>query len=227
VCINPVYYIQTSTESVDFTYDSWNTIISALQRLDSKGTASERNANKSNMFNVVKQNSSNSALEDTLSLLHVRNIASVLTLRGPDAQEAVGNLQRNNVTRDSRSSRHSSSESFNSNTSGYVPAAGRDRLFAGVFQFSSNYAPWTRISSADNCQIRFSKQSANGYMRSACVLTNGQSVLPVLQRPVAGATDMFRANAYIHQYEAYRVERDDFVTAFRTVGQIIENYRHL
>jgi hypothetical protein len=36
-----------------------------------------------------------------------------------------------------------------------------------------------------------------------------------------------KVGAYVHQYEAFGLEQEDFVTAFRTVGQVIENYRIL
>jgi hypothetical protein len=35
---------------------------------------------------------------------------------------------------------------------------------------------------------------------------------------------MFRSGAYVHQYESCGLETDDFVTAFRNLGSIINNY---
>mgnify|MGYP003387399051 FL=1 len=36
--------------------------------------------------------------------------------------------------------------------------------------------------------------------------------------------NMFRSGAYIHQYEACGLETEDFVTAFRGLGSMINDY---
>ena len=65
------------------------------------------------------------------------------------------------------------------------------------------------------------------YQRSAALLSNGQSVLPVLQRPIYKAADMFRAGAFLHQYTKFGLEMDDFTQSFQVLGQAIENYKNL
>jgi len=65
------------------------------------------------------------------------------------------------------------------------------------------------------------------YQRSAALLSNSQSVLPVLQRPIYKAAEMFRARAFLHQYTGYGLEDGDFKTAFQVLGQSIENYKAL
>jgi hypothetical protein len=38
---------------------------------------------------------------------------------------------------------------------------------------------------------------------------------------------LYIIGAYVHQYEACGVDEDDFVRAFRQLGQVIENYNSL
>ena len=67
----------------------------------------------------------------------------------------------------------------------------------------------------------------NDYQRSASLLSNSAAVLPLLQRVVGKASDLYGARAYVHQYTPHGLEEEDFVTAFRNVGQVVQNYRSL
>jgi hypothetical protein len=55
-------------------------------------------------------------------------------------------------------------------------------------------------------------------------ISNGQSVLPVLQRSLTQASDMFNVGAYVHQYSAYGVEEQDMVESFRLLSNVVQNY---
>ena len=76
-------------------------------------------------------------------------------------------------------------------------------------------------------ELYFSPHTVNGYRRSVSALSNSQAVLPLLQRAAKHSSALFRVGAYVHQYQQHGVEEEDFIRAFRTVGQIVENYRSL
>lgn len=156
----------------------------------------------------------------------IKSIASILTLRGGDAGEAANVLSQNSSKGDNLS--RPRSRSFGS---GYMSAAGREKLAAGVLTFTCDCVAWANLSnislhpSHQNCQVHSSTHTTNGYLRSASLLSNSQSIIPVLQRPITKAASMFRVGAYVHQYERYGITKEDFVSSFRTITQIVENYR--
>jgi len=75
-------------------------------------------------------------------------------------------------------------------------------------------------------QVHWSDRSVM-YQRSAALLSNSQSVLPVLQRPIHKATEMFKAGAFLHQYTGCGLDVNDFRESFQVLGQSIENYKAL
>ncbi|CAN0535804.1 unnamed protein product, partial [Laminaria digitata] len=54
-----------------------------------------------------------------------------------------------------------------------------------------------------------------------------QAVLGVLERAIGRSRGMYGAGAYVHQYQKFGAEREDFEEAFLGVGQAVENYRSL
>jgi hypothetical protein len=65
------------------------------------------------------------------------------------------------------------------------------------------------------------------YQRSAHVIANDQSILPILRRAFGKSEQMFRTGAYVHQYEMYGLEKEDFIQAFYSIGSVINNYEQL
>ena len=76
-------------------------------------------------------------------------------------------------------------------------------------------------------QAFHSPHFANGYSRSAVLVSNSQACLPVLQRVNSKGIELFKAGAYLHQYEQYGVGQEEFRDAFLEVGQTIQHYRAL
>lgn len=144
----------------------------------------------------------------------MRNIASCLTLHGVSSQQAAEDLEVDSL--DSRMNHTSNCSN-------------------SQLRFSSQYESWIRSSYAkrgnrlDNgpCRVTYTPLKANGYDRSASIITNGQAVIPTLLRPVMQGTKMFRVQAYLHQYLSAGLEQDDLITAFRSVTQTVNNYRDL
>jgi hypothetical protein len=67
----------------------------------------------------------------------------------------------------------------------------------------------------------------HGYHRSASLISNGQSVLPLLRQPLIRAANMYRCGAYLHQYTGLGIEEADFEEAFLNLGQVVQNYQSL
>lgn len=87
-------------------------------------------------------------------------------------------------------------------------------------------APYVSMLQAP-VQIHHSPVTINDYQRSVSLLTNGASILPLLQRVTHKAADLYGVKAYLHQYTEHGLEDQDFVCAFRNVGQVVQNYRAL
>jgi hypothetical protein len=83
-------------------------------------------------------------------------------------------------------------------------------------------------SLSDNNPIKLcytpNNQTINGYQRATSSISNSQTILPILQRTVNKASDLFHSNAYLHQYTNYGIEKEDFIDSFRTLGSVINNY---
>lgn len=255
---------QTSERSVEFTYDSWSSLVDTLQRMCLKGTFSERGTGsmgegqrgERSVYTPTKtvssHNDSNSSVRSHLSsplpaantssaainspnpnsgfrsssysisrfdpssssssigsVSHgYRRLKSILTLRGPDSSSGLISLYETKKT--------ASGGGREGGGGSYVPYC-RNTITAPTI---SNIFYDDRISS-----IHHSDHSVNGYQRSAVLLSNSQAVLPILQRAATKGAEMYGVGAYVHQYKKCGVEEEDFITAFRTVGQIIENYR--
>ena len=64
----------------------------------------------------------------------------------------------------------------------------------------------------------------NQYQKSTTLLSNSQTFVQPMNNSVVRAWEMFNSRAYLHQYEKYGLEVDDFIDSFGTVEQIISDY---
>jgi len=78
-----------------------------------------------------------------------------------------------------------------------------------------------------HCKVCYSHHITNKYNRSASLINNSDEILPIIEKTAQKASLLFERGAYVHQYNSCGLEDDDFITAFRTVGQIIHNYKAL
>jgi hypothetical protein len=148
------------------------------------------------------------------------SIASVISLHGPDAYDAAATIETkclisSHTNKKAQSSSHTSPHYMNTGTasSSNTPAC----------KYTGKYT-----ALADDCvQVGHSPYTVSGYQRSAAVLDNGTVVLPLLQRVASKAADLFSRQAYVHHFHRCGLENDDFVEAFRNVGQVVNDYRCL
>lgn len=202
---------QTSRRSVAFTYDSWSSLVDTLQRMDHAGSSSEKGAGSAQVGLASRRLSADGNFSQSspsakgiseVSAAGCRSLKSVMTMRGPDAASGLQAMC------DARAASASTSAPQRRGDSAAAP-------------------PHSTVFDDRSCQLHYSNRSVNGYQRSAVLLSNSQAILPILQRAGMKGAEMYRAGAYVHQYKSCGLEDEDFVRAFRTVGQVIENYRSL
>ena len=195
LCSHPTYRFLdvkttplTSQQSVSFTFDSWFSLVSTLDKMHGRGTALEQR-----LSGPMPSSTSDSGGGGGC----VRSIGSILTVRGSDAADFVT----------------SSADPLVVNQG----VGGRSqRLFA-----AKNYAS---LLGRNAVQLYHSGHSVSGYQRSASLLSNSQTILPILQRAASKASDLYRVGAYVHQYSCCGLEQEDFLTSFRSLGHIIDSY---
>ena len=145
------------------------------------------------------------------------SVGSVLILRGPDSQSAALTTNRSipQVIQSKAFTRPGRKLGGGGSDGSPILAT------APPLAFSASYSD---ILDTEPVKICFSPHVTNGYSRSASLLSNGQTILPVLQRAASKAAQMFQAGAYLHQYKAFGLEDDTFKASFLQIGQIISNY---
>ena len=67
----------------------------------------------------------------------------------------------------------------------------------------------------------------NGVTLGMAMLSNSQSVVPLLERLVARSYEMFLSRAYLHQYSKYGVDDDTLHEHFMHLEQVLQGYREL
>ena len=161
----------------------------------------------------------------------MKHVATSLTLFGPDSHEAIENtfplnstsdpFSHSNITITSQQPSTSSQTTTTTTTSG----GGGGNVHSSKLPFQPDYTSWTDLNY--HSSVYHSPISLHGYYRSCSVLSNSQSILPTLTRSVQHGTAMFGSGAYLHQYTTYGLELDEFITSFRYLGHVIQNYKGL
>lgn len=207
---------QTSRKSIDFTYDSWSTLLKTIQRLQLSGTPSERQISRA-LRNAGSTDSPSTPSGVTAGT--IRSVGSVITCHGDQAQQAVQEVSL-------ACGQGQADASPLLVTPKRRPVAGPGQtaesiLLPGFLASHSNLLGQTPVS------VNSTVFALNRYQRCCSLLSNDQSVLPILQRPRQRAEELFNNKAYLHQYAMHGLEEDQFVEAFRSVSAIIHNYASL
>jgi hypothetical protein len=199
--------------------------------MEQLGSASERDVGRASTVTPRGASSSGGCVQ----------LASVLTMRGPDARSAAEGLS---FARIDKSSHRNGGQGVYTPADPIAapspPVVKGARYAAGTASssvreerratpFGGNRFEVSACEWADDQSVELyhSSHCLNGYHRSASIVSNSQSILPYLNRPVAKAAAMFQSGAYLHQYSKFSIERDDFEQAFLNLGQVIQNYESL
>jgi tubulin delta len=67
----------------------------------------------------------------------------------------------------------------------------------------------------------------HGHEKYACLLSNSQSPVRILDPIVHKAWDMFASRAYVHHYLQHGLNEENFLDSFAVVEQVLENYKKL
>ncbi|TMW65278.1 hypothetical protein Poli38472_007920 [Pythium oligandrum] len=98
-----------------------------------------------------------------------------------------------------------------------------DSCDVSAFRHPGMYAPW----SLQPFECYVSKHRFNAYDKSATLVSNSKSLLPILTSTVDKAYHMFSHGAYTHQYSRHAVDDAFFQRAFLRMDQIVQNYQSL
>eukprot|EP01038_Epipyxis_sp_PR26KG_P013340 gene13340-17892_t len=220
---------QTSNQSIEFTYDSWTSLLKTIQNMQLLGNISDIGISHRNL-NSVSTNSPNSmATSNTTSndSSTIRSLGSIVSLHGIDAKETAIIL-KNNYEKELSVPSHVLSPKF---TQRSALLSNRQNNINQQIIFQDNYIQSHSILQSIcgqlPIQINYSDFFVNDYQRSITVLSNGQSILPILNRSTRKATEMFKVGAYVHQYTNFGLELDDMHEAFWSVASIIQSYSDL
>jgi hypothetical protein len=176
-----------------------------------------------------------------------RTLAATLVLRGDDAASTMdvtgssGKKNGNNNIGNSQSSNSSGSSKKNTNyTSGeptsqemfrYPPNNWIDTpgMFMTHLHRNGGHSLESSLSSSYSSvlDIRIDQNSFDQWERSASIVSNSQAIVAPFRRILTNATEMFEANAYIHQYETHGFQKDDINEAFEQMTQIVYDYSSL
>lgn len=216
---------QTPTQSIEYTYDTWISLINSISRMQIRGSYIDRSTSMSNVQKTPTSSSTSTSSRSpsmitTPSKAHVSTrdtassvepgvtLASVLTLHGAEAAEESKKVRCGPKSMDPVSQLASPADKRNPNPTYHYSAPHSGLLSAPV-------------------EVRSSQYALSGYPRSASLLSNSTAILPLLQRVTVRAQQLFATRAYVHQYNDFGVGEVDFVESFRKVGQIIANYESL
>ena len=120
-----------------------------------------------------------------------------------------------------------SSTSFNKSLANLLILRGLEADKANIDGLSEShlYPSWVPPGGAFTCWSH--PKPFCQYDKSAVLLSNSQSPVPILERVVSKAWSMFASRAYIHQYLKHGLEEEDFMDSFACLEQVLSSYKHL
>ena len=219
---------QTSESAINYTFDSWNSLLSTLLKMQIRGSPSEKGLGSGVWVGASAGALSTSESSPTSNikasgrefngakLQSCRNFSSVLTLHGANAHVVATQLSL--ATTDGEMTPVS------------VPISATSESLLNTLQgniLRSSFAAHYASIVTEPVKLYSTAFQVNGYQRSASIVSNGCTVLPLLQRVTSRAASLFEARAFVHQYERNGLSDADFIEAFRNLGQAVENYKAL
>ena len=77
------------------------------------------------------------------------------------------------------------------------------------------------------CSVWCSRHGFNKYEKTCTLVSNSQGCIQPLNSVCRKAWNMYTSKAYVHQYEKFGLENEEFLDSFVTVEQTIKNYATL
>lgn len=94
-----------------------------------------------------------------------------------------------------------------------------------AFNEPNLYVDWLSNENAFTCWSH--PRPFSLHEKSATLLSNSQSVAPLLDQVIERGWQMFSSRAYVHQYQKHGLEVDDFVDCFAGLEQVLASYKCL
>jgi tubulin delta len=156
-----------------------------------------------------------------------RTLAATLVLRGRDAQSTLDSApqEENNHRRPSKHD-HNQDQSTTQNQEHfrYPPSHWVETPGMFLTHLNSSFDASFDASFSSVLDIRTDGHAFDQWERSASIVSNSQTVVTPFRRVLTNATEMFQANAYVHQYESHGFEKEDINEAFEQMTQIVHDY---
>ncbi|XP_065068477.1 tubulin delta chain-like [Rhopilema esculentum] len=116
---------------------------------------------------------------------------------------------------------------FNQSLANALILRGKDCSDARVedFQHKSLYASW--IPKDEASSVWYQEKAFSKYEKSATLISNSQGFVKPINSVIQKAWDMFASHAYVHQYEKYGINDDNFIDSFGCLEQIVSDYQNL
>ena len=224
MCSHPYYKFlsvyncpQSSASSIDFTFDSWSTILNSLARVQMKLNPTTSGKNR------ILPSADIPGEEQ-----RARAYKSLVTFRGLDphlALQEISNKYYTSASHYNQSQRHHAAPHLNRFQDTSINQTVDKQI---VTEILSQYTILcTNGIEKSDVKCYGSNHLANGYQRSACLVSNDDNCVPILERSLNKASSMFEASAYLHHYFDYGLEAGDFRTAMQSVYQSVIHYKNL
>jgi hypothetical protein len=226
---------QTYSNSIEYTFDSWYSLLHVIMKMQIRGTCLERglwNLDYKTVIhnlrdyhsNIHDQKKSNRKLLSMPSTLDsCINLASILTLHGKDVDDV--NITMDHLQYGHKNDNQNDILRYARDTKSFINSSTPNRIITDHKNIS--YEGYYSSLYPRPMELYHTHYQVNNYQRSLSILNNGTMIIPYLQRVINKSIELFQVQAYLHQYIECDLEQSDFITAYQNVGQIVTNYHHL
>ncbi|ELT94556.1 hypothetical protein CAPTEDRAFT_159439 [Capitella teleta] len=120
-----------------------------------------------------------------------------------------------------------SSANLNKSLSNLVILRGQnlDLADTGSFREPCLYPSW--LPASQTFREWTHPRCLHGHEKYACLLSNSQSPVRILEPITQKAWDMFASRAYVHHYLNHGLNEENFLDSFAVVEQVLQNYKSL
>ena len=123
--------------------------------------------------------------------------------------------------------RDGSMDHFNKCLANLLVLRGNELKTADTALFSDPRLYSRSVPKSCTCSVWCGELGFHGYEKMCTLVSNSQGCLEPLNSVCRKAWNMYTAKAYVHQYEKYGLCREDFLSCFVTVEQLIKDYSTL
>ncbi|XP_064401726.1 tubulin delta chain-like [Halichondria panicea] len=120
-----------------------------------------------------------------------------------------------------------SPDHFNTSLANLIVLRGNELNAVDTSGFTDPRLYSNSVPQSCTCSVWCSSLGFNGYEKTCTLVSNSQSCIRPLNSVCRKAWNMYTAKAYVHQYEKYGLDSEDFLSCFVTMEQLIKDYAGL